>query len=182
MNTAGHICSDQRANILVLDYPLALGKARHIATITESHILQLTFAALITNRAVQRMINEQELHRSLLRSQSLRRLGIHLHPFHHRRRASRQGLGRSLNLDQTHSAVGGDGKLLVVTEAGDCNTRGVSDFNEHRALTRLQRDAIHFNIDPFLAHLLPIAAMWQVSRTYAVKAVAPTTMLRLCSM
>ena len=53
--------------VLVLDHALALGVARDVAAEAHREILQLALAALVADRAVERMVDQQELHRRLLR-------------------------------------------------------------------------------------------------------------------
>ena len=164
MNAAGHVGRDQRPDVLFLDHPLALDELRYAGAVTHRQVLQLALAALIADRTVQRVVDQQELHGAFLRGQRLGRPGVNLHAFHHRRRAGRHRLGRFLDLDQTHPATGGDGQLLVITEAGDRDTRRIGGLDEHRALARLQRDAVDFDVNLFLAHLLPAATVLWVSR------------------
>jgi len=75
---------------------------------------------------------EQKLHHSLLRLDGQIGMGEHLHAVGHRRCARGQGLRRLLHLHQTHAAVGGNRKFLVVAKMRDIDThllRGV----HHRA-------------------------------------------------
>jgi phosphomannomutase len=69
---AGHVGRDQRTDVLVLDDPLALIEARGSRAKTERKILQLAFAALVADRAVERVIDQQEFHRRLLRGDRAR--------------------------------------------------------------------------------------------------------------
>ena len=52
---------------------LALVEARDVAPEAHREILQLALAALIADRAVERMIDEQEFHRRALRADGARR-------------------------------------------------------------------------------------------------------------
>ena len=47
------------------------------------------------------------------------------------------GFGARSNLHQAHPAVRGDGELLVVAEARDCDPGRVGGFDDHRPLARL---------------------------------------------
>ena len=62
---------DQRADVLLEDDALFLVVARFGCAIADRQILQLAFAALIADRAVERMVDQQELHHALLRLQRL---------------------------------------------------------------------------------------------------------------
>ena len=71
LDAARHLGGDQRAEVLVGNDALALGEARHRAAVAERQILQLAFAALVADRAVERMVDQQEFHHVALRRQRL---------------------------------------------------------------------------------------------------------------
>ena len=105
---ARHVGGDERPDILIHDDALVLLETRHVAAVTHRQVLQLAFAALIADRAVQWMIDEQKLHHALLCIHRLGRARVHLHAFAHRRGAGRQGLADLLHFHQAHAAIGGD--------------------------------------------------------------------------
>ena len=70
LDAAGHVGRDQRPEVLVLDHALALGEARDVAAVAHREILQLALPALIADRAIERMIDEQEFHGRALRGRS----------------------------------------------------------------------------------------------------------------
>ena len=72
VNAARHVGGDQRPEVLVLHHALALVETRRVAAEAHGEILQLALAALVADRAVERMIDEQELHGRLLRADGLR--------------------------------------------------------------------------------------------------------------
>ena len=109
VDAARHVGGHQRAEVLVLHHALALVEARRVAAEAHREILQLALAALVADRAVERMVDEQELHRRLLRADGLRRLGEDLHALGDGRGAGRQRLRRLLHFHQAHAAVGRDG-------------------------------------------------------------------------
>ena len=108
VDAARHVGRDERAEVLVLDDALALVEARGGAAESEREVLQLALAALVADRAVERVVDQQELHRRLLRRERPRRAREDLHALGDRRRAGRHRLRRLLDLDQAHAAVGGD--------------------------------------------------------------------------
>src|SRR5436309_540580 len=65
MDAAIHAGLDQRPEILVLDRALVLLEAAAIEAIGHRLVLQVALAALIADRAVERVVDEQELHHSL---------------------------------------------------------------------------------------------------------------------
>ena len=112
---------DQRANVLVLNGTLALQLVETSSVCTVSHalILQVTLATLVANRAVERVVCQEEFHHALSCLVYLWAVCLNHHAGLHRPRARSHGLGRALNFDQTHSAVSGNHKLLVVAVTGD---------------------------------------------------------------
>ena len=66
MDAAGHVRLHQRAKVLVLDHALALGEAGNGTAVTHRQVLQLALAALVANRAVQRVVDQQEFHHAVL--------------------------------------------------------------------------------------------------------------------
>src|SRR5579863_8054961 len=75
VDATGHVGGDERPQVLVLDRALALVIARHIAAEPHGQVLQLALPALVADRAVERVIDEQELHGRALRADRPRRLG-----------------------------------------------------------------------------------------------------------
>src|SRR5690606_25965852 len=130
-----------------------LGVARHVPTETEREILQLALAALVADRAVERMIDQQELHRALLRRYRALRAREDLHSVRDRRRASRQRLRRLLDVDEAHAAVRGDAELAVIAEARNVDAGSIGHLDQHLALARLERHAVHFDLDYVVAHV-----------------------------
>ena len=152
VDAAGQVSLDQRADVFILDHPLLFLIARDIAAIAEREVLQLAFAALIADRAIQRVIDQEEFHDGFLRVQRGLGAGAHLHVRHHWRGAGGQGLGGLLHLDQAHAAVGRDREFLVVAKARDVNVVRVRDLDQHLPLPGRQGLAIHFNGDLCFRH------------------------------
>ncbi len=125
MDAAVHPCLHQRADVLVLDGALVLVEAGRIDPVGHGLVLQVALAALVADRAIERVVDEQELHHPLARLLHQWRLGDH------RRRltvgaraaildapgAGRHGLGRALQFDEAHAAIAGDRQPLVEAEA-----------------------------------------------------------------
>ncbi|GBF29720.1 hypothetical protein MnTg03_01296 [bacterium MnTg03] len=83
MNTAGEIGGDQGSDIFVHYHALLLGILRNAFAKPHRHILKLAFATLITNRAIERMVDQQEFHRRLLRCNRCSRSSLHNHAVDH---------------------------------------------------------------------------------------------------
>ena len=109
VDAARHVGGNQRTQVLVLHHALAFVETRRVAAEAHGEILQLALAALVADRAVERMIDEQEFHGRFLRANGLRALRENLHALADGRGAGRQRLRRLLHFHETHAAVGRDG-------------------------------------------------------------------------
>ncbi len=145
LDAAGHFGGDQRTDVLVGHHALALVEAADRTAIAQRNVLQLALAALIADRAVQRVVDQQEFHHRALELQRLFTADGDLHAIHDRRGAGRCRLGRLFHVDQAHAAVGGDRQLLVVAEARDRNAGLVGGLDDHRALGHDQGLAVDFD-------------------------------------
>src|SRR5215831_3220031 len=122
MNAAGHMGFDQWTEILVANGPLVLLEPATVETVSHRLVLQIALAALVTNRAVERVIDQQELHNPFLRLERLWRVRENYHPVGRRHRAGGDRLWRFFDFDQTHAAIAGDRKALVVAEMRDLDS------------------------------------------------------------
>lgn len=121
--SASHSASylDQRANVLVLHSTLAanLVETTAVSAVPHGLVLEIALTTLVANRAVERVVGEEELHDALTRLVDERRVRLDYHAWLHRPRARRDWLGSPLHLDQTHTAVAGNHQLLVVAVSRD---------------------------------------------------------------
>src|SRR4029078_8315974 len=76
MDAAVHDRLHQRADVLVLDGSLVLVVAAGIDTLGPRLVLQVAFAALIADRATERMVDQQEFHHAFAGLAHHRRLGV----------------------------------------------------------------------------------------------------------
>ena len=158
VDAARHVGRHQRTYVLVLDDALALDEARDVAAETQRQVLQLAFPALIADRAVQRVVDQQEFHGGALRADGLHRMREDLHALGHGRGAGRQRLGRLLHFDQAHAAVGRDRELLVIAESRDINPLAIGHAHDQFVLACLHRHPIDLDVDQLLAHAATRAA------------------------
>ena len=146
VDAAGHFAGDQRAQIFIGHGALALDKPVDRTAIAQRQILQLAFATLVTDRAVQRMVDQQKLHHIALRFQRLVVAREDLHAVHHRRGASRRRLGRGaathFGIHHAHAAIGGNRQFLVVTETRNRDAGLVGGLDDHRAFGRGHFDTV----------------------------------------
>ena len=151
VDTARHVGGDEGTQILVHHHPLALDIARDVPAIAHGDVLQFALPTLITDGAVQGMVDEQELHGPLLGLKGLGGAGHDLEPGADRGGTGRHRLGKGsavlLHLHQAHTAVGGDGQLLVVAEARDRDPLPVSDRDNHLSRGRLAGATVDLNGD-----------------------------------
>lgn len=116
---AAHL--DERTNVLVLDGTLAtkLVEATTVSTVSHALVLEIALATLIANRAIQRVVGEQEFHDTLTGLVDEGGVGLDDHTGLDGPCARGDGLGGALDFDETHTTVTGDHELLVVAVAGD---------------------------------------------------------------
>src|SRR5262249_16596974 len=139
MDATRHDRLDERPHIFVFDRALLLAiTVEGGAAIAHRLILEIALAALSADRAVERMVDQQELHHPLARLTRDGRIGVYLRrrPIAVGRdiadleRAGGLGLGRADPLDQAHAAIAGDREALVVAEAGNLGAGELARLQE----------------------------------------------------
>ena len=153
LDAAGHRGLDHRAHIFVVDRALVLLEAREAAAIGHRLVLEVALAALVADRAVERVVDEQELHHPLARLLDHRGVGADRLAVGGGQRAAGLRLGRpGRDLDQAHPAIAGDRQPLVIAEARDLLPRQLARLEHGRALRNLELDAV----DGDLRHRRPL--------------------------
>ena len=148
VDAAAHLLHrDQRADVLVEDDALFFVVARGRAAVADGQVLQLALAALVADRAVERVVDQQELHHDCWALMRLVALGADDHALRDGRGAGRHRLGRLLDVDQAHAAVGRDRELLVIAEVRDVGARLVGRMHDHAAFGDLDLLAVEFDFD-----------------------------------
>ena len=143
-NTAGHVGLDKWTEIQIVRGTLWLAEAGEVDAICHRLILQIALTALVANRAIERMVNQEELHDTFAGLFNHRGIGLHDRRLALRTRAQIADLHRAgggwlwraaHNFDQTHAAVASNCKAFVVTETGDFDARHFAGLNEgHRPI------------------------------------------------
>src|SRR5262249_54426066 len=131
-------------------------------------VLQVAFSALVADRAVERMVDQQEFHHAFARlahhwrlGENLGRLTLPTGPaVAHTPCARGHRLGRSLELDQAHTAVAGNREALVEAEARDLRTCGLARLQQRV----VRRDVDLFAVDDELGHLNATSARTSIRR------------------
>ena len=148
VNAAAHFLHrDQWANILGMHNSFFFVIARSRGAITDRQILQLAFATLIADRAIQRMIQQQKLHHIFLRAHCLFTVGTHDHARRDWRRAGGQRLGCFFDFDQTHATVRRNRQFLVIAKVRDIGTQLVGSIHHHAAFLHFDFFAVYFNLN-----------------------------------
>ena len=147
VDAAGHEGLDHRAHIFLGDRALVLVVAVVAAAIGHRLVLQVAFAALVADRAIERVVDQQELHHPLARLADAGRVGEDLLALGGRQRAARLRLGRPrLHLDQAHPAIAGDGEPLMIAEARNLLARQLAGLEHRRALRHLDLDTVDLDL------------------------------------
>ena len=81
-------------------------EAAGVRAVTENHVLQFAFAALVANRAIQRVVAQQKFQHHLARVAHRLRIRAHHHALGHHLRAAGLQLGHLFHFDQAHAASG----------------------------------------------------------------------------
>jgi hypothetical protein len=132
----------------------------------------------LSDRAIQRVINQQKFHHRFLATGGNLGLGKNLHPLGHRCCTGRQWLRHFLHLDHAHATVGRDRQFLVVTKTRHGDPEFIGHLDYHGTLACLAGLAIDFNIDGLVSRDLGACAH---AAAPFESAPAPT-MQHLCSM
>ena len=116
MDAAGHDRLDQRPHFLVVHRALVFLEAGAVVAVGHRLVLQVAFAALVADRAVERMVDQQEFHHAPAGLDRLFRIRKDDHAVQDRLGAGGDRLGRPLHLHQAHAAVAGNRQPLVEAE------------------------------------------------------------------
>ena len=112
---------------------LELDVFRFRRAVGKSHVLQFAFAASVANRAIERMVAEQQLHHAFARLLDLVAVGRHDHAFGDYRRAGGLQLRHLLHPHQAHAARALQRQVRVITERGDFDADVLAGFDQQSA-------------------------------------------------
>src|SRR4051794_2938526 len=129
---------DQRRQLeRLLEVALWLDEARAAGAPAEGDVLKRALAALVADRAVERVVHEQELDYRVLSLLDVVGGGVHHHPVLDRRGAGGLELRHALDLDEAHAARAHRlAQLGFVAEVGDLDVALLGGVHEHLALGR----------------------------------------------
>ena len=125
---------NQRSNVLVLNGALApeLVEASAVRTVSHRLVLEIAFASLVANGAVQGVVGQHELHDALPRLVNEGRACLDYHTGLYGPCARGHGLRSPLHLDQAHAATPGNHQLLVVAVSRDGGSGLFAGLDESR--------------------------------------------------
>ena len=129
-----------------------LAVASAAASLLEDEVLQLAFARLIADGAVEGMINQQEFEDALTRAFRGRGLRLHNNSFGDGRGTGDLELGRLLDLDEAHAAYTRDLQAWMVAVVRDEDARLLRRFNDQRPGRHAHRGAVDSEINQAICH------------------------------
>jgi hypothetical protein len=171
MDAAVHDRLDQRADIFVFDRALVFLVAGRIDAEGHRLVLQVAFAALVADRAIERMVDQQEFHHAFAGLLDHRRVGEDFRRLAVRSRtqiahahgAGSRRLGRAaLHLDQAHAAIAGDRQPLVEAEARHFRARLFRRLQQRVVIGNLDLFAVDFQLRHFVPNPCGSAAYFLV--------------------
>ena len=118
----------------------------------EDEVLELAFARLIANRAIERMIDQQEFQHTLARVLSLNGLSFDDHAFSYGGRTCDLEFRGFFNLDQTHATHARDGQSRVVAIVRDEHTRLLCRLDDERAGRDAHGRPVDREVDELVRH------------------------------
>src|SRR6266511_1986435 len=174
MDAAVHDGLDQDPHVFVLDRALVLLESAGIDAVGHGLILQIAFTTLVADRAIERVVDQQEFHHAFARlahqwrlGEDLGRLAVRPGPaVAHAPGAGGHRLRRALQLDQAHAAVAGDREPFVEAEARDFRACGLAGLQQRV----VRRDVDLFAVDDELGHR---SCPLSVTRSAPISTTAP---------
>ncbi len=161
LDAARHEGLDEGAEIFLLDGALVLAVAAAVEAVIHRLVLQIALAALVADGAIERMIDEQELHYAFARLPDERRIGMddrggavtvrpQIADIHG---AGRHRLRDAADLHEAHAAVTRDGQPLMVTEARDLRSRLLAGLEQGDAVLDFDLLAVDIQLGHFFPSL-----------------------------
>jgi hypothetical protein len=128
-DAARTIVVDRRRPLLLITVLLGLGVEALTRAVLEGHVLQFALAAGVADRAVERMIAQQQFDHGLARLRNLRRFGDEDLSLRNRRCAGRLQLGNFLLAHHAHAACRLQAQARVITKSRNLDARLAAGIN-----------------------------------------------------
>src|SRR5215471_9237368 len=149
-NAARSVVIDDLRPLFLRAVDFLFDETAAVGAVAENHVLQFAFAALVTDRAVQRVIGQQKLQHALARLLDLGTVGANHHSLGRDQRAGGLQLGHFLNFDQAHAASGLQREPGVVAERRNFGSNPLGRFDYQGARGNLDIAVVDFQVDEFL--------------------------------
>ena len=107
MDTSVHVCYDERAHVLVLDCAFVFVVAASSVSVEMGVVLEVAFATLVADGAVERVVGKKELHDTATGEAGGFGVSVNLHGWSDLGAAGSYWLWALLYLHKTHAAVSG---------------------------------------------------------------------------
>ena len=138
-----HLRLNDGTKVLFRKYALQFLEPADGGRVFVRKILQVTAAALIAHRAIQRMIAQQQFQHGFPRRFDVRRRGSHDHAVGHPSAARGLEFGNLFNLHQAHPAIRVGFQLRVVTEMRHHHAHAAGRLDHERAVRHLRPDSVN---------------------------------------
>ena len=145
-----HLCFDDRAKVLFGKHPFQFIEPAGRGGVLVRKILQIAATTLVTHRAIQRMIAQDQLQHGLTRRLDLRTGTSHDHPVGHARTARGLQFGKLFNFHQTHPAIRVGLQFRVIAEMRHHHAQLARRLNHQRPCRHLRADAVNRHRDQLL--------------------------------
>src|SRR6266849_2228836 len=123
--------------------------------VPQGKVLQVALAAFVADRAIQRMVDQQELERPSTCFEDFFCLGVDDHAFAHGRGAGRlRGLGHLLDVDEAHTARAQWRHLGVVAVNRDLDTGLLRCRPDQCSGRHCDRDVVYRQVYKLVWHML----------------------------
>ena len=129
--------------MFILNGALVLIEARAIKAIAHCLILQVAFTALITDRAIERMVDQQKFHDAFTRLFHPVSIGTDDHTVASRHRAGRNRLWRPLHINKAHPAITRNRQPVVIAETWNFNICRLAGMQNGGAVLDLNLNVVH---------------------------------------
>ena len=160
MDAAVHDRFDERADIFVFNGAFVFLKAARIHAEGHGLVLQVAFTALVADRAIKRVVDEQKLHHPFPRFLHHRRVGENLRRLtiwpraqilHAHGARSRRLWRPTLHLNQAHTAIAGNRQPLMKAEPWHLRPSVFSRLKQRIVIRNLKFRAINFDLGHYSA-------------------------------
>ena len=152
-NAARAVVEDGRGPLLLLAVLFGLGVEALARAVLEGHVLQFALAAGVADRAVERVVAQQQFNRRLARLRNLRRLGDEDLALGDGGGAGGLQLGNFFLAHHAHAAGGLQAEAGVITEGRNLDARLAASVDQQRP--RGSRQLLSIDNEGYVCHSSP---------------------------